>query len=78
VNRARLALLLLLAVLAACRRPPAAELRVGLVVPLSGSLQDTGISCREGAELAVKELNDAGGLLVEDRRYRVQLLIGDT
>ncbi|OHD20563.1 MAG: hypothetical protein A2064_12710 [Spirochaetes bacterium GWB1_66_5] len=78
MNRAWLALLLLPAALAGCRRPPAAELRVGLVVPLSGSLQDAGISCREGAELAVKELNDAGGLLVEDRRYRVQLLIGDT
>ncbi len=77
MNSARPALLLLLLALAACRRSPEAELRVGLVVPLSGSLQDAGISCREGAELAVKELNDAGGLLVEDRRYRVQLLIRD-
>jgi branched-chain amino acid transport system substrate-binding protein len=47
------------------------------VAPLSGSLQDTGISCREGAELAVKQLNAAGGLAVQDRRYRVQLLIRD-
>lgn len=76
MNRARLVPLLLLA-LAGCRQPPAAELRVGLVAPLSGSLKDTGLSCREGAELAVKELNEAGGLLVDGRRYRVLLLIGD-
>jgi len=70
------ALLLLLCLPASCTRPTG-ELRVGLVVPLSGRLQDTGRSCLEGAELVVQELNESGGLSVRGRRYRVELLIRD-
>ncbi len=72
----RLALLLLPALLACCRQP-VGSLRIGLAVPLSGSLRDTGLSFREGAELAVEELNGAGGLSVRGRRYRVELVIRD-
>jgi len=42
------------------RLPP---LRVGLIAPLSGSSADFGNSMRFGAELAVKEINEYGGLL---------------
>ena len=42
------------------RLPP---LRVGLIAPLSGSSADFGNSMRFGAELAVNEINEYGGLL---------------
>jgi branched-chain amino acid transport system substrate-binding protein len=37
--------------------------RVGLIAPLTGGSADFGNSVRLGAELAVKEINEAGGLL---------------
>ncbi len=42
------------------RLPP---LRIGLIAPLSGSSADFGNSMRFGAELAVNEINEYGGLL---------------
>jgi branched-chain amino acid transport system substrate-binding protein len=40
-----------------------APIRVGLIAPLTGSSADFGISMRRGAELAVSEINAAGGYL---------------
>ncbi len=76
-GRLRLPLALLcLAALASCA--PSAALRIGLLNPQTGSLIDTGISCMEGARLAVDELNAHGGLPVGERRCRVELLIADS
>jgi len=55
-----------------------AELRVGLLVPLSGSFRSLGTSVVEGAALAVEQANRDGGLLVGNRRHRVVLLERDT
>ena len=41
----------------------AAPLRIGLIAPLSGGSADFGNSMRHGAELAVAEINTAGGYL---------------
>ncbi len=38
-------------------------IRVGLIAPLTGGSADFGNSVRLGAELAVKEINEAGGYL---------------
>jgi branched-chain amino acid transport system substrate-binding protein len=64
---ARRLTVLLLPLLLACCRQPAGSLRIGLVVPLSGGLRDTGLSFLEGAELAVAEVNGTGGLSVRGR-----------
>jgi branched-chain amino acid transport system substrate-binding protein len=37
--------------------------RVGLIAPLTGGSADFGNSVRLGAELAVREINESGGLL---------------
>lgn len=68
------ALLALLAVLA-CARVGAqpVPVRVGLVLPLSGGSADFGNSARFGAELAVKEINEAGGYLGR----RLELVVRD-
>jgi branched-chain amino acid transport system substrate-binding protein len=49
----------------ACTGAPAQQqpLRVGLELPLSGGSSDFGKSARFGAELAIKEINEAGGFL---------------
>lgn len=43
--------------------PPGKLVRVGLIAPLTGGSADFGNSVRLGAELAVKEINESGGLL---------------
>ena len=53
------------------------ELRVGLIVPMSGRLPEVGLATVEAAKLAVREVNDRGGLLINDEWYRVNLLIED-
>lgn len=52
--------LLLLAGLSACSQPD--PLRIGLLAGLSGSVADLGESGRAGAQLAVEESNQAGGI----------------
>lgn len=52
----------------------AAPLKIGALVPLTGDLQSYGEPSLKSAELAVKEINDDGGVLGED----VELASGDT
>ena len=58
---------LLLPMVASSQPAPAAlqgaPVRVGLIAPLTGGSADFGNSVRLGAELAVKEINESGGLL---------------
>lgn len=59
-------------------RPKAPDvIRIGLNAELTGGVPVVGASCRAGAELAVEEVNAAGGLEVGGRRYRVELLVED-
>jgi branched-chain amino acid transport system substrate-binding protein len=68
---------------AACKLPGAAdpqptELRIGLLTTLSGTAADVvGKSTLEGAQLAVKRANDAGGASVGGHREHVVLLVQD-
>jgi branched-chain amino acid transport system substrate-binding protein len=58
-------MLMLTPVVAAAQAPPlhGKAIRVGLITPLTGGNADVGNSTRLGAELAVKEINEFGGLL---------------
>ena len=38
-------------------------IKLGGMLPLSGRAADLGIACKQGAELAVKEINAKGGVL---------------
>jgi branched-chain amino acid transport system substrate-binding protein len=57
--------------------PPAATLKVGLNAELTGGIPVTGQSCKNAAELAVRDLNDAGGLDVGGRKVTVELVVED-
>jgi branched-chain amino acid transport system substrate-binding protein len=49
-------------------------IKVGLLAPLSGSVPTFGQSTKEGAELAVKEWNDKGGVLGK----KIELIVADS
>ncbi len=51
--------------------------RVGLIASPQGEIGQLGRSTIESAEMAVKEVNDAGGLLVGRQRIPVELIIED-
>lgn len=57
--------------------PQTRELRIGLIAPVSGQIPEVGLATIEAAELAVREVNDRGGLILDDKRYHVALLIED-
>ncbi len=71
-----------LAGLAGCadRRPAAVEdeIVVGVIAPLTSSILRSGPPTVEGATLAAKEINAAGGVDLGGRRRRIRLLVEDT
>ncbi|MHB8932153.1 MAG: ABC transporter substrate-binding protein [Bellilinea sp.] len=52
-------------------------IKVGVVAELTGDIPAVGASCKNAAELAVKEINDAGGLEVGGKTYQIELFIED-
>jgi branched-chain amino acid transport system substrate-binding protein len=73
---------LLAAALQACllgcqSTPGVPTVHVGLIAELSGDLPAVGASSRTAAELAVREVNEAGGLPIGDQKYQIELAIED-
>ena len=60
---ATLGALVVLAAPAAIAQAPAATVKVGVIGPFTGPSSDFGIPLRQGIELAVAEINTAGGYL---------------
>ena len=54
--------------------PPPAPIKIGLLSPLSGAVPTFGVSVLEGAQLAVKEWNDKGGVLGR----KIELVVADS
>jgi len=61
----------------ACRPAAPATIKIGLNAELTGGVPVVGASCKNGAELAVEEVNNAGGLEVGGKKYKIELLIED-
>jgi branched-chain amino acid transport system substrate-binding protein len=59
------------ALAAGCKRPE--PIRIGLVAGLSGRHYDLGVACRNGAQLAIEDVNAAGGI----HGRPVELLVRD-
>ena len=45
------------------------KIKVGLIAELTGDIPAVGASCKNAAEMAVKEINDAGGLEINGKKY---------
>lgn len=59
------------------QRSPAEDIYIGLIASLTSEAAAIGQSTLTGAELAVQEVNQAGGLRVRDHVYRVVLRVED-
>jgi branched-chain amino acid transport system substrate-binding protein len=64
-------------VLVGCKASGALTIPIGLNAELTGGLPVVGASCKNGALLAVKEVNDAGGLTVGGKQYQIKLFVED-
>lgn len=62
--------------LSSCNSGPP-KVKIGLNTELTGSIPVVGQSCKNAAEMAVKEVNDAGGLEVGGVKYLVELSVED-
>ncbi|MDI6696928.1 MAG: ABC transporter substrate-binding protein [Anaerolineales bacterium] len=52
-------------------------IKVGGIAELTGDIPAVGASFKNAAEMAVQEVNDAGGLEVGGKKYKIQLIIED-
>lgn len=52
-------------------------LKVGVMYSLTGTGAPTGKVQSEGTLLAIKEVNEAGGLVIGDKKYRVEAVVRD-
>ncbi|MEJ2747506.1 MAG: ABC transporter substrate-binding protein [Anaerolineae bacterium] len=56
----------------------AGELRIGVIAPVTGNVSGVGDSTVKAAELAVMEVNEAGGLDVAGQKYQLVLFVEDS
>jgi len=61
----------------ACQPAAPATIKVGVNAELTGGIPVVGESCKNAAELAVKQINDAGGLEVGGKKYKIELVVED-
>lgn len=60
-----------------CGKKDSNAVKIGVIAELTGDVPAVGASCKNAAELAVKEVNDAGGIQLGDKKYKVELIIED-
>ena len=57
----------------ACGKKELPDLTVGVIAELSGDIPAVGASCKNAAEMAVAELNEAGGVKVAGKDHLLRL-----
>jgi branched-chain amino acid transport system substrate-binding protein len=68
-----LVLVMVASMVAACGGTSAGAIKVALVFPMTGDAATFGLSSKEGAELAIKEWNDKGGI----NGAKIEWVVGD-
>ncbi|MCX5806512.1 MAG: ABC transporter substrate-binding protein [Proteobacteria bacterium] len=63
--------------LTSCSGDKGSTIRIGVIAELTGDMPAVGESCKKAAEMAAQELNDAGGLDIDGKKYKVELFIED-
>ena len=53
-------------------------IKIGVIAEITGSIPAVGTSCKNGATLAAKQINDAGGVTVAGAKHKVELVIKDS
>lgn len=52
-------------------------IRVGVIAEMTGEMAAVGTACKQAAQLAAKEVNDAGGLEIAGEKHPIELCIED-
>jgi branched-chain amino acid transport system substrate-binding protein len=60
-----------------CGSEKSNTIRIGVIAELTGDMPAVGESCKKAAELAVRQINDAGGIEVGGKKYNVDLFVED-
>ena len=63
--------------LSACGGGASDTIKVGVVAELTGDIPAVGASCKNAAEMSVQEVNDAGGIEVGGKKYKIELFVED-
>ncbi|MBI4633506.1 MAG: ABC transporter substrate-binding protein [Deltaproteobacteria bacterium] len=63
--------------LTGCSSDDASSIRVGVIAELTGDMPAVGESCKKAAEMAVQQVNDAGGIEIAGKKYPLKLFIED-
>src|SRR4030042_1855675 len=58
-----------------CGSDDSSKIKVGLIAELTGDIPAVGASCKNAAEMAVAEINDAGGFPLGEKKYKEDLII---
>ncbi len=53
------------------------SVRIGVNAEMTGDMPAVGESCKKAAEMAIKEINDAGGIDVGGQKYKIELFVED-
>jgi branched-chain amino acid transport system substrate-binding protein len=64
-------------VICGCGKDDSSQIKVGVIAELTGDIPAVGASCKNAAEMAAAEINDAGGILLGDKQYKIKLIIED-
>lgn len=72
-----LVIMILSLLIGACQPAAPTTIKVGLNAELTGGVPVVGESNKNAAELAVKDVNDAGGLEVGGKKYMIELIVED-
>jgi branched-chain amino acid transport system substrate-binding protein len=65
------------AILVGCSDVSGPTVKIGVIAELTGDIPAVGASCRNAAEFAAKEINDAGGIDLGGKKHKVKLYIED-
>jgi branched-chain amino acid transport system substrate-binding protein len=60
-----------------CGKGDSDSIKIGVIAELTGDVPAVGASCKNAAEMAVKEVNDAGGIELGGKKYPVKIFIED-
>jgi branched-chain amino acid transport system substrate-binding protein len=63
--------------LSGCGKEDDSQIKVGVIAELTGDIPAVGASCKNAAEMAVREINTAGGIRLGDKQYSIKLIIED-
>ena len=66
------------ALFGACGTKELPDLAIGVIAELSGDIPAIGASCKNAAEMAVAEINEAGGVKVAGKAHRLRLVMEDS